>query len=141
MTASWTSTLAARSVLYPGTGKGPLLKLTAPLSFWGGVDPQTSEIILASHPERGRLLKGSVLALAEPIGSSSSSYVMLELIHNGVAPAAVLLGEPDAILIVGCLVARELGLRAPPVLHVPPEALAAVSGSYVLVRDGEVQVR
>ena len=99
-------------VLFPGSAKGPLLKLTAPLSFWGGVDPQTGEIILASHPERGRNVKGTILVLGEPIGSSSSSYIMLELIHNAVAPAAVVLGQRDAILIVGCLVARELGYFA-----------------------------
>jgi predicted aconitase with swiveling domain len=141
VTASWTSALAARSVLYPGTGEGPLLRLSAPLSFWGGVDPRTSEIILASHPERGRLLKGSVLALAEPIGSSSSSYVMLELIHNRLAPAAVLLGAPDAILIVGCLVARELGYTAPPVLDIEPAALNRLRGSYARVHDGAVDIR
>lgn len=128
-------------VMYPGSAEGPLLKLSAPLSFWGGVDPATGEIILASHPERGRNISGTVLALADPIGSSSSSYVLLELIHQGCAPAAILLGEPDAILIVGCLVARELGLQAPPVLHLSREALRTLPTGSVTVSDGEVRVR
>ena len=127
-------------VLYPGVAEGPLLKLSAPLSFWGGVDPASGEIILGSHPERGCKIGGTVLALADPIGSSSSSYVLLELLHKGCAPAALLLGQPDAILIVGCLVAREMGYRVPPVVHVDPQALSALPVGNAEVADGEVRV-
>lgn len=123
-------------VLFAGSAEGPLLKLSAPLSFWGGIDPATGHIILARHPEIGCCVTGTVLALAEPIGSSSSSYVLLELIHNGLAPAAILLGKPDAILVVGCLVARELGLSAPPILVLPPEAIAGLAGPRIRV-DGD----
>jgi len=45
--------------------------------------------------------------------------VLLELIRSGRAPAAIVLGRPDAILVVACLVAREMGWPAPPVLLVP----------------------
>ncbi len=127
-------------VLYPGTAEGPLLKLSAPLSFWGGVNPATGEIILGSHPERGRNIAGTVLALADPIGSSSSSYVLLELIHQGCAPAAILLGKPDAILIVACLVARELGYQVPPVLHVEREVLLKLPSGRVAIANGKVRV-
>jgi predicted aconitase with swiveling domain len=127
-------------VLFAGTARGPLLNLSAPLSFWGGIDPKTGDIILGSHPERGRNVKGTILSLPEPIGSSSSSYVMLELIHNGVAPAALLLGQPDAILIVGCLVARELGYKAPPIIHVERSQLDALSGSDFQVIEEKIEV-
>jgi len=131
--------IAAAQVLYPGSAEGPLLKLTAPLSFWGGVDPATGEIILSSHPERGRSVSRSVLALADPIGSSSSSSVLLELIHNRVAPAAILLGMPDAILIVGCLVACELGLQAPPILVVGREQLQELRTGRIAVSEAIVR--
>lgn len=127
-------------VLYPGSAEGPLLKLTAPLSFWGGIDPASGDIILGNHPQRGRNVRGTVLVLADPIGSSSSSSVLLELINNGIAPAAILLGEPDAILIVGCLVARELGLQAPPVLHVRREDLRGLASGRATVAEGMVYV-
>jgi predicted aconitase with swiveling domain len=128
----------AGEVLFAGAGEGPLLRLSAPLSFWGGIDPVTGRIILGSHPERGQSVSGSVLALADPIGSSSSSYIMLELIHSGHAPAAILLGRPDAILVVGCLAAREMGWRAPPVLVVPPTELAQLPAGRLAVADGRV---
>ncbi len=95
-------------VLIEGEGAGPLLRLTAPLSFWGGVDPKTGRVSDPRHPQHGMSIAGAVLALAEPRGSSSSSAIMLELIARGLAPAALLLGEVDAILTLGIVVAREL---------------------------------
>lgn len=127
-------------VMYPGSAEGRLFKLSAPLSFWGGIDPATGEIILGSHPERGRNVSRTVLALADPIGSSSSSYVLLELIHKRCAPAAILLGEPDAILIVGCLVARELGLQPPPVIHVDRKVLLGLPNGHVTVSGRELRL-
>ena len=47
-------------------------------------------------------------------GSSSSSYVFAESIRTGTAPAAVVLGEPDAIVALGAIVAAELyGIEIP----------------------------
>jgi predicted aconitase with swiveling domain len=125
---------AADAVLFPGTGEGPLVRLTAPLSFWGGVDPRTGTIVLAGHPQVGLSISGVVLAYPDPIGSSSSSSVLLELIHAGQAPAAILLGQRDAILVVGCIVAREMGLSAPPVLEMSAEAMAALPDRIVGVQ-------
>ncbi|HRE21259.1 MAG TPA: DUF126 domain-containing protein [Rhabdaerophilum sp.] len=100
--------------ILPGSAEGPLLQLTAPLSFWGGVDPKTGSIIQVRHPQCGVSIAGTILCLPGTIGSSSSSAVLLELIRLGKAPAALVLAEPDAILLIGCLVAREMGWNAPP---------------------------
>lgn len=105
--------------LVDGSGSGPLLVLDKPLSFWGGVDPETGLIIDPRHPQNGEALKGRVLVLERAIGSSSSSAVMLELLRNGVAPAGVVMGQTDAILVLGVLVARELGYPTIPVLEAP----------------------
>jgi len=105
-------------VLVAGSAEGPLLHLTAPLSFWGGIDPRTGRVSDPRHPQHGRSIAGTVLALPEPRGSSSSSAVMLELIARGLAPAAVLLGEADAILALGIVVAGEMGHRTLPALEV-----------------------
>lgn len=117
--------------------QGPLLKLGAPLSFWGGVDPATGRIIQVRHPECGRSIAGVVLALPATIGSSSSAAVLLELIRNGNAPAALLLVEPDAILLIGCVVAKEMGWPAPPAFQIAAEAQAALTpGIYSFAADG-----
>jgi predicted aconitase with swiveling domain len=101
-------------MLIEGSGAGPLLRLAAPLSFWGGVDPQSGRIIDVRHPDCGRDISGTVLAMPGAIGSSSSSAVLLELVRIGKAPAAILMEHPDAILLLGLVVAREMGWPHPP---------------------------
>lgn len=101
-------------VLVPGeAGSGEALVLTAPISFWGGVDPRTGSIADVRHPQCGENIAGKVLFLPGAIGSSSASAVLMELVHNGRAPAALVLHEPDAILLLGLIVAREMGWETP----------------------------
>lgn len=126
-------------VLIDGEGDGPLLRLTAPLSFWGGVDPKTGRVSDPRHPQHGKSVAGTVLALAEPRGSSSSSAIMLELIARGIAPAALLLGEVDAILTLGIVVAGEMGHATLPALAVAPDDLARLpEGRLKVARDGTI---
>ena len=114
-------------VLLPGSAAGPVLKLDRPISFWGGVDPDSGRISDPRHPQHGETVGGRVLVLPATIGSSSGSAVMLELIAGGVAPAALILGKPDAILVLGVVVAKEMGHPGlPPVLLLPPEEQAAL---------------
>ena len=126
-------------VLIDGEGEGEVLRLTAPISFWGGVDAATSEIVLAGHPERGMRVAGAVLVIPRLAGSSSSSAVMLELCRAGLAPAALILGAADAILPVGVLAARQMGWAAPPVLA--QADLPYETGERVTVRPGGVVER
>jgi predicted aconitase with swiveling domain len=58
-------------------------------------------------------IAGKVLFLPGTIGSSSASAVLMELVHAGNAPAALVLHEPDAILLLGLIVAREMGWETP----------------------------
>ncbi len=109
-------------VLLAGEAAGEILKLERPISFWGGVDPESGRITDPRHPQHDLSVAGRILVIPETIGSSSGSAVMLELIGRGRAPAAVILGKPDAILILGVVVAREMGHEAPPpVLLLPLE--------------------
>ncbi len=102
--------------LIGGTASGTVLRLDAPISFWGGVDPETSAICLAGHPQEGKRLAGTILVIEHLIGSSSSSAVMLELLYRGIGPAALILGGRDAILPIGALVAAQMNWKACPVL-------------------------
>ena len=57
------------------------LALTAPISFWGGVDPKTGVIADARHPEFGQSIAGRVLLVPATVGSSSAAAILLELVH------------------------------------------------------------
>lgn len=111
----------------------PCLALTAPISFWGGVDPATGTIIDARHPERGRNIAGMILALPGTIGSSSASAVLLELVHSGRAPAALLMDAPDAILLLGLVVAREMGWPSPSAFRLPASEQTGLDGRWLAI--------
>ncbi len=127
----------APHVLFPGEAEGEVLVLAEPLSFWGGVSWESGKITNVRHPQCGEIVSGKILVVPEPVGSSSSSAVLLELIRAGRAPAAIVLGRPDAILVVACLVAREMGWSAPPVLVVP--GCGAVAAGRARVAEGRFE--
>ncbi|MGZ8581498.1 MAG: aconitase X swivel domain-containing protein [Actinomycetota bacterium] len=132
---------AASRVLVPGVASGEVLVLDEPLSFWGGLDPDTGRLIDTHHPQVGASLAGRVLVMPSGRGSSSSSYVFAEAIRAGTAPVAVVLAEADAIVALGAIVAGELyGVEVPVVTSTDP---ALVTGSSVTVRataDGYVDI-
>lgn len=103
-------------VLLDGEAAGAVLCLEEPLSFWGGLDPETGLIIDRRHPQHGMSMTGRVVVMPGGRGSSSSSTVLAEAIRLGTAPAAIVLTEPDAIIVLGALIARELYGTAVPIL-------------------------
>ncbi|GAA2826676.1 putative aconitase subunit 2 [Aminobacter aminovorans] len=124
-------------VLVPGKpGQGLALVLSAPISFWGGVDSKSGRIADVRHPECGKSISGKVLFLPGTIGSSSASAVLMELVHAGHAPAALVLHEPDAILLLGLIVAREMGWETPVAVKLGRDAFAAFAGKRVQTGPG-----
>ncbi len=119
---------------------GPVLRLDEPLSFWGGVDPATGRLSDPRSVFYGQPISGTILMVAEPRGSSSSSAVLLELFHRGIAPAALILGAVDAIMGLGILVAAEMGLKTCPLLCLPAAAQrASPQGGFVTIEpDGRL---
>lgn len=115
-----------------GDASGPALVLDEPLSFWGGVDPATGDIVDVHHPQVGANVAGRVLIMPSGRGSSSSSSVLAESIRAGTAPVAIVLFEPDPILALGAIVARELYGRMIPVVVAPEAALR--TGELVTIR-------
>jgi uncharacterized protein len=105
--------------LVAGDAAGPALVLEAPLSLWGGMDPHTGRLTDHHHPQLGATITGRVLVMPSGRGSSSSSSVLAEAIRLGTAPVAILLSEPDEILVLGALVADYLYGRTCPVLVLP----------------------
>jgi predicted aconitase with swiveling domain len=121
----------------PGVITGRALLLTEPLSFWGGMDPASGELIDAHHPQRGANLAGRVVVMPAARGSSSSASVLAEAVRAGTAPVAILIGESDLILAIGSAVAEELYGQHVPVVVVTPEELAAIRDGEVIVLDGD----
>ena len=104
--------------LVVGTANGEVLKLDEPLSFWGGVDPETGEIIDLRHPQGGMSVKGKVLMMPFGRGSSSGSSVIAEGIRSGSGPAGIIMMEADEIIVLGSIIADEIYGKAMPVIVV-----------------------
>jgi len=119
--------------LVAGEAMGELLSAMVGLSFWGGVDPQTGLVIDRHHPLCGEALAGRVLAIPSGRGSCSGSGVLLELILNGHAPAAIVICEREEILTLGALVAEVVFEQSIPVLRVEREVFARL-GEYRYAR-------
>ena len=85
------------------------------------------------HPQCGANIAGKVLFVPGTIGSSSAAAVLLELVHGGRAPAAIVLHEPDAILLLGLIVAREMGWQTPVAVKLDRALHAGFEGRSVAV--------
>jgi len=132
MTAQGTAIIA-------GTADGPVLRLAAPISFWGGVDPKSGKITQPTHPDFEASVAGKILFLPGAIGSSSSSAIMLELMRIGKAPSALIMQQVDAILSLGVVVAKEMGYGTIPVVEISQFDFS--NGDQVVVTDSGLIAR
>ncbi len=123
--------------LVPGAAVGAPLRLDEPLSFWGGLDPVTGTIIDRQHPQRSANVAGRVLMMPAGRGSSGGSAALAEALRLGAGPAAILLLERDAIVVVGALVAAELYGRKCPVALASKEDWRALAAAPRLVVRAE----
>jgi predicted aconitase with swiveling domain len=125
------------AVLVSGSGRGRVLWLEEPLSFWGGVDPATGDIVDARHPAHGESVTGRVLVLPHGRGSSSAASALAEAIRRGTGPHAIVLSEPDAMLVLGALVPGELyGTWCPVVVASDAVRALLADAAMVEVDDG-----
>jgi hypothetical protein len=116
--------------LVAGAVNGTALVLAEPLSFWGGLDPATGEIVEANHPQRGEVITDRILVMPSGRGSSSSATVLAESIRLGTGPAGVVLGEADEIIAIGVLVAEAL-------YGVTIAVFLASQDGYATIREGD----
>jgi uncharacterized protein len=125
--------MSAEILVQGQAAQAEALVLTAPISFWGGVNPKTGLIADVRHPQHGLSISGKVLCLPGTIGSSSAAAVLLELVSAGLAPAAIILHEPDAILLLGLIVAQEMGHATPMALRLDRREFAGFVERELLI--------
>ncbi len=113
-----------------------------PLSFWGGYDYHTGEIIDRRHPLAGMIASGRVLAVPFTRGSSTTTAVLLEAVRAGTAPAAILTTGIDSFFALASVVADELYAQPIPLIALSPADFAALhTGERVRVsEDGRIEM-
>ena len=121
-------------VVRGGRAEGEALVSPDPISFLGGVDPDTGVILDPNHPLKGVSIADKILVFPHGKGSTVGSYTILRLARNGVAPRAMINAESEAITAVGAIIA-----------DIPMVDLIDIrqieTGDWVRVEDGRVEVR
>jgi cis-L-3-hydroxyproline dehydratase len=115
-------------IILAGSAEGPVLATAEPISFWGGIDPATGLVIDVHHPLHGQCISGAVLMLPSTRGSCTGSGVLLDMVLNGKAPAAIVFSQPEDVVTLGAMIAAEMFDRPLPILRLPQpiwDALAA----------------
>ncbi len=126
-----------------GEARGAALVSHEPLSFWGGYDWQTGEIIDRRHALSGKIAKGKILAVPFTRGSSTTTAVLLEAIRAGTAPAAIITTDTDFFFALAAVVADELYASPIPLAALEEEQFAKLqSGDEVqITNEGKIIVR
>ena len=92
--------------IFEGHAEGEALVSSSPMSFYGGVDPESGEVVERGHELEGRTVKGKVLVFPNGKGSTVGSYVLYRLAKNGAAPLAIVNSKCETIVAVGAIISE-----------------------------------
>jgi predicted aconitase with swiveling domain len=87
-----------------GYAEGEALVSADPVSFYGGVDPETGVVVEPGHAVEGECITGKVFVFPTGKGSTVGSYVIYRMSRLGTAPAALVNSETEAIIATGCVI-------------------------------------
>jgi len=123
-----------------GEAEGEALVTSEPLSFWGGYDFRTGEIIDRHHPLAGQHAGGRILVVPFSKGSSTTTAVLLEAVRAGTAPAAIVTTGVDSFFALASIVAGSMYGRSFPVIALDAsEAAQLTTGACLRIdRHGRI---
>ena len=110
--------------LVSGEAEGSLLVTDQPLSFWGGVNQFTSEIIDRRHELSGSFLKDKIFVFCGSKGSSTGSMVLLELLYKGIGPKGIVVTDQEIILTIGAIIGQEIFSIVTPIVKISYQDLS-----------------
>jgi cis-L-3-hydroxyproline dehydratase len=134
--------IAGRAIV-EGEAEGEALVTGESLSFWGGYDFNTGEIIDKHHPLHGVRATGRILAVPFSKGSSTTTAVLLEAVRAGTAPAAILTTGVDSFFALASIVAGVMYGKSFPVVALSAADFASLrTGDHLIVeRNGRILQR
>ncbi len=92
--------------IFKGKAEGEALVTSQPISFYGGVDPNTGEVIEKGHALQGKTVKGKILVFPTGKGSTVGSYTLYRMKKNGTAPAGIVNRECETVVAVGAIISE-----------------------------------
>lgn len=89
-----------------GKAEGEALVTSQPISFYGGVDPNTGIVLEKGHELQGKSVKGKILVFPSGKGSTVGSYTLYRMKKNGTAPAGMINRECETVVAVGAIISE-----------------------------------
>ncbi|MFN8465038.1 MAG: DUF126 domain-containing protein [Caldilineaceae bacterium] len=129
-------------VVVGGSAHGRILFSTEPLSFWGGYDYRTGEIIDRRHALSGEIAAGCILCLPAARGSSTTTAVLLEAVKAGTAPAALITTGVDTFFALASIVADEMYSLPIPLAALPSQEFELLRAAVTaeLTAEGHITI-
>jgi len=115
--------------IFEGKAVGQALVSSSPMSFYGGVNPETGEIVERGSNLAGQSVRGRVLVFPYGKGSTVGSYVLYRLAKNGVAPSAIVNAKCETIVAVGAIISEIPCVDMVDVTKIKPDARVRVDGA------------
>lgn len=92
--------------IFRGSAEGAALVSKEPISFYGGVDPETGIVVEKGHCIEGKSIAGRILVFPQGKGSTVGSYAIYRLKKAGKAPKAIINKECETIVAVGAIISE-----------------------------------
>ena len=122
--------------IYKGIAEGEAIVTKDAISFYGGVDPDTGEVVEVGHELEGQSITGKVLVFPTGKGSTVGSYTMYRMMKSNTAPAAIVNEQIDTIIAVGCIISEIPCVDKIDISNIKTGQKLIVNGS-----EGTVEVR
>lgn len=89
-----------------GRVAGQALVSPQAISFYGGVDPDSGQVVEKGHPLQGQSVAGKILVFPQGKGSTVGSYALYRMKKTGVAPLAIVNQHCEPIVAVGAIISE-----------------------------------
>ncbi len=118
-----------------GKAKGEVIVSNNPLSFLGGVDPNTGNVIDRGHQLYQQNISDKILVIPSGKGSTVGSYVIFQMAKNKTAPRAIIAMEAEPIIATGAIMAS-----IPLVDHPEEDIFEILSNGDLVEVDADTQI-
>lgn len=121
-------------IISRGVAEGKALTTSQAISFYGGVDPHSSEIIEKGHDLHGQKVKDRILVFPNGKGSTVGSYTIYRMKKNSTAPAGIINKDCETVVAVGTIISE-----IPCVDQIDISKIR--TGDIVQIKDGAVTIK
>ena len=118
-----------------GKAQGEVILSNNPLSFLGGVDPKTGNVIDRGHQLYQQNISDKILVIPSGKGSTVGSYVIFQMAKNKTAPLAIIAIEAEPIIATGAIMAS-----IPMVDHPEEDIFVILSNGDLVEVDADAQI-